>query len=176
MAPPPAEESEVGRQLDGVVLVEQPGGEQTDHDPREHAVVDLSLVTGLVDLAGENDRRHGLEHRLHHEVTHHGGQRGRAVGLPGESDGHADGEQQRQVGEYRVTCRTHRLKERPDDRRVDPAQQVGLTQPQQDARRGQYRDRQHEALAQPLQLREAGYAHPRFPLCAHGFRRIAHYR
>ena len=62
--PPAAEESEVRRQLDGVVAVEQPRGDQADHDAREHAVVDLGLVAGLVDLAGEHDRRHGLEHRL----------------------------------------------------------------------------------------------------------------
>ncbi len=173
---PAAEESEVGRQLDGVVAVEQPRGDQADHDAGEHAVVDLGLVAGLVDLAGEHDRRHGLEHRLHHQVADDGGQRGRTVGLPGETDGDTDGEQQRQVGEQRVARGAHRLEERPDDRGLDPAQQVVLAQPEQDARRGQHRDRQHQALAEPLQLREAGNAQTRLLLCPFRFRRVAHLR
>ena len=155
---PAAEESEIRGQLDGVVAVEQPRGEQTDHDSGEHAVVDLGLVAGLVDLAREHDRRHGLEHRLHHQVAHDGRQCGRTVGLLGESDGDADGEEQREVVEQRVAGGAHRLEERPDDRSLDAAQQVGLAQPQQDARRGQHRDRQHEALAESLQLCEAGNA------------------
>ena len=172
---PASEESEVGRQLDGVVAVEQPRGEQADHDAREHAVVDLGLVAGLVDLAGEHDRRHGLEHRLDHQVAHDGRQCGRTVGLPGESDGDADGEQQRQVGEHRVARGAHGLEERPDDRGLDSAQQVGLAQPEQDARRGQHRDRQHEALAQPLQLREAREsANLTFACARFRFRRVTH--
>ena len=133
---PASEESEVRRQLDGVIAVEEPRGEQADEDAGEHAVVDQGLVAILVDLAGEHDRRHGLEHRLHHQVAHHGGQRRRTVGLLGESDGDADGEEQREVGEHRVACGAHRLEERPDDRSLDAAQQVGLAQSEQDARRG----------------------------------------
>ena len=56
------------------------------------------------------------------------------------------------------------------------AQQVGLTQPEQDPRRRQHRDRQHEALAQPLQLRKAGNAQTRLLLDFFGFRRFAHVR
>ena len=96
---PASEESEVRGQLDGVVAVEQPRGEQADDDSGEHAVVDQGLVAGLVDLAREHDRRHGLEHRLHHQVADDGGQCRRTVGLLGESDGDADGEQQRKVVE-----------------------------------------------------------------------------
>ena len=144
--------------MDGVIAVEQPRGEQADDDAGEHAVVDLGLLAGLVDLAGEHDRRHGLEDRLHHQVADDGRQCGGTVGLLGESDRDADGEQQRKVVEHGAARRAHRLEERPDDRGLDAAQQVRLAQPEQDARRGQHRDRQHEALAQPLQLRESGNA------------------
>ena len=43
---PPAEESQVGREGDGVIAVEQCRRHQTDHDPAEHAVVDLGLLAG----------------------------------------------------------------------------------------------------------------------------------
>ena len=59
---------------------------------------------------------------------------------------------------------------------LDSAQQVGLTQAEQDSRRGQHRDRQHEALAQSLQLREAGNAQTRLLLDCFRFRRVAHCR
>lgn len=58
---PAPEEAEIRRQLDRVVTVVEPRGEQADQDSGEHAVVDLGLVTRLVDLARENDRRHRLE-------------------------------------------------------------------------------------------------------------------
>ncbi len=141
-----------------MISVEQPRGEQADEDSGEHAVVDQGLVAVLVDLAGEHDRRHGLEDGLHHQVADDGGQRGGTVGLLGESDRDAHSEQQRKIVEDGAAGRAHRLEERPDDGSLDAAQQVGLTQPEQDSRRGQHRDRQHEALAQPLQLREAGNA------------------
>ncbi len=150
-----AEEAEIGRQFDGVVAVEEPGGEQADHDAREDLVVDLRLFAGLVDLAGENDRRHRLEHRLHHQVAHDGGQCCRTVRLFREADRDADCEKKGQVGEHRTAGSAHRLEEGADDRGLDPAQQVRLAQAEQDSRRGQHRNRQHEALAQALQLCEA---------------------
>ena len=163
--PPAAEEAEIRRQHNGVVAVEQPCGEQADDDPAEHLVVDLRLFTGLVELTGEHERRHRLEHRLHHQVSDGGRQRGRAVGLAGEADRDTDGEQQRQVVEQRPTGGAHRLEERPDHRCLDPAQQVVLAQPQQDARRREDGDRQHQALAEALQLRETRYAQSRLLLC-----------
>ena len=169
-----SEESEVGRQLDGVVAIEQPRSDQADHDSREHAVVDLGLVAGLVDLTGEHDRRHRLEHRLHHQVPHDGGQRCRTVRLFREPDGDADREKQRQVGEDRIAGGAHRLEEGPEYRSVNPAQQVGLAETEQDPRGGQHRDRQHEALAQALQLREAGDSHARLFLRPLRFRCVAH--
>ena len=45
-----------------------------------------------------------------------------------------------------------------------PAQQVRLPQSQQNARGGQYGDRQHEALTQPLQLGESRDPHARLAL------------
>ena len=98
-----------------------------------------------------------VEHRVHHEVAHDGSQRSRPVGLAGEPDRDTDRKQQRQVGEQGTARGAHGHEERPDDRGVDPAQQVVLTQPEQDARRGQHGDRQHQALAESLQLREARY-------------------
>ena len=156
--PPTPEEAEIGRQLDGVVSVEEPRREQTDQDPREHAVVDLRLLARLVDLTREHDRGHGLEHGLHHEVADHCGQCGGTVRLLGETDGHTDGEEQGQIAEDRVPGSAHRLEEGSDDGRLDPAEQIVLTQPEQDSCRRQYRDRQHEALAEALELSETGDA------------------
>ncbi len=172
--PAAAEESEIRRKFDGVVAVEQPGGQQAHHDAPEHAVVDLRRIAGRASLAGEHDRRHGLEDRIHHQVTDHSRERGGTVGLAGEADRHTDGEQQRQVGEQRTTGLAHRLEERSDHRGVDPTQQVILAQSEQDAGRREYRDRQHQALAQPLQLGEAGDFQTRFRLCACYIRRFAH--
>ena len=112
-----------------MVPVEQPCREEADHDAREYAVVDLRLITGLVDLAREHDRRHGLEHRLHHEVADDRGQRRRTVGLLRESDGDADGEQEREVAEDRVARRAHRLEEGSDDGRLDAPEQIVLAEP-----------------------------------------------
>ena len=158
-----------------MVAVEQPRGEQTDHDPREHAVVDLGLLACLVDLAGEDYRRHGLEDGLDHQVADDGGQCGRTVRLLRESDGDTDGEEQRQVGEHRVAGSAHGLEERPDHRSLDSAEQVGLTQAEQDPRRRQHRDRQHEALAKSLQLRKAGNTQTRLCLRSFRFRRYCSY-
>ena len=163
---PPTEETEVRRQLDGVVPVEQPGGEESDDDAAQHAVVDLRLITGLVQDPVQHDRRHGLEHRLHHQVADDRRQCGGPVGLAGEPDGHTHGEQQGEVVEQCATGRAHGLEERADHRGLDPAQQVILAQAQQDARRREHSDRQHEALAEPLQLRETGDVQSRFSLCA----------
>ena len=157
---PTAEEAEIRRQLDGVVPVEEPRGEQAHHDPGEHAVVDLRLLAGLVDLARQHDRRHGLEHGLHHQVADDRRQRGGPVRLLSEPDGHADGEEQGQVGEDGIAGCAHGVEERSDDRGLDPAEQVVLAQAQQDPRGGQHGDRQHEALAQSLQLGEARNAEP----------------
>ena len=158
--PAAAEEAEIRGQLDRVVLVEQHRGDQADQDAGEHAVVDLGLRSGHVDDALQDHRRHGLEDGLDDQVARRGGESGRTVGLFGEADGHADREQQRQVGEDRPARGTHRLEERSDDRGLDAAQQVGLAQAQQDAGGGQQGDRQHQALAEALQLREAGDAQP----------------
>jgi hypothetical protein len=97
-----------------------------------------------------------LNTALHHQVTDDGGQGGRTVGFLGESDGDTDGEEQREVVEQRATGGAHRLEERADDGCLDPAQQIVLAQSEQDAGGGQYRDRQHQALAEALQLCEAG--------------------
>jgi len=153
--------------MDGVIPIEQQCGHQADGDAAEDAVVDLRLLTELIQHAVEHDRRHGLEDRFHHQVPGGRGQRGGTVGLLGETDGHADSEQQRQVGEDRAARRAHRLEERADHRRLDAAEQVGLAQPQQNAGGGQECDGQHEALAQPLQLREAGDTQPRLLLLGH---------
>ena len=143
-----------------MVPVEQPRGDQPDNDPTEHAVVDLSLFARLIEFALQNERGHGLEHRLHHQIADHRRQSGGTVGLAGKPDGHTHGEQQREVGEQGTAGRAHGLEERPDDRRLDPTQQVVLAEPQQDAGRRQHRDRQHEALAQPLKLGETRYVQP----------------
>ena len=129
-----AEESEVRRQLDGVVPVKEPRGQQAHDDAAEHAVVDLGLSARAVDLTGEYERRHRLEHRLHHQVTNDRGQCGRAVGLAGKTNRHADSEQQRQVGEQRATGGAHRLEERADHRGLDPAEQVILAQSKENSR------------------------------------------
>ena len=169
--PAAAEEAEVGRQLDRVVPIEQPGGHQSDGDPGEHAVVDHHLRPGRVDLTGQHHRRHRLEHCGDDQVARDGGKGGGSVSLLGEADRHAHGEQQRQVGEDRPAGRTHRLEERPDRRGFDLAQQVGLPEPQQDAGCGEQGDRQHEALAESLELGEArhsGPGRPRFLRCDRG--------
>ena len=132
-----SEEAEIGRQFDVVVLVEQPGREQADDDAREHAVVDHRLVARLVNHALEDDRRHGREHAVDDEVAGDRGQRGRPVGLLGEADGDAHGEQQGQVGEDGVARGAHGVEERADHRGVDPAEQVVLAEPEQDACGGQ---------------------------------------
>ena len=48
-------------------------------------------------------------------------------------------------------------------RDIDAAEQVGLPQAEQDARRRQHGDRQHEALAESLELGEPG--DPQAPGC-----------
>lgn len=116
-----AEEAEVGRQLDLVVAVEQPRGHQPDHDATQDAVVDRLVPV-------EHHRRHRLEDTVEHEVAGQSRQRGRAVGLLGEADGHADREQQTEVGVDRTACRAHRVEERADHRRVDAAEQVILSE------------------------------------------------
>ena len=68
------------------------------------------------------------------------------------------------MGEDRTAGGAHRLEERAYHRDRDLTQQVGLPESQQDAGGRQECDRQHQALAQPLQLREAGDAEPRLLL------------
>ena len=97
--PPAAEKAEIRWQLNGVVPVEQHGGNQTDDDPAQNAVVDLRLFPGGVQHVGQYDRRHRFEHGLHHQIADHRRQRGGAVGLAGETDRHTDGEKHGQVGE-----------------------------------------------------------------------------
>ncbi len=155
-----AEEAEVRRQLDVVVAVEEPGGDQAEDDAAEDAVVDRRLLARHVGDPVEHDRGHRGEDRLHHEVASHRCQGGRPVGLASETDGHADREEQGEVGEDGAARGAHRLEERADDGGVDLAQQVGLAEPEQDAGRGKQSDRQHEALAESLQLREPRDAQP----------------
>ena len=82
-----------------MVAVEQHGGDQSDDDAAENAVIDLRLFTRFIEYILEHERRHGFEDRLHHQVSDDSGQCGGPVGLAGESDRHTDGEQQREVVE-----------------------------------------------------------------------------
>ena len=146
--PAPVEESEVVGQLGAVEPLPQNRGQQTHHDAGEHTVVDQRLVAVRVGLAFEDDRRHGLEHAVDDHVSDHGGQGGGTVGLLGPSDGDTHREDERQPGE-------HCLAGCGDDgrggvHRLEPAEQVVLAEPQQDAGRGKYRDRQHQAAAEAL--------------------------
>ena len=153
---PAAEEAEVGRQLDRVVPVEEGRGDEADEDPAEDGVVDHRLPAARGLLPFEHERRHRLEDRLDDEVAGDGREGGRPVRLAGEADRDADGEEDRQVREDRAARRAHGLEEGADDRGVDLAEEVGLAEPEQDAGRRQQRDRQHQALAEPLELGEPG--------------------
>src|SRR5680860_1056411 len=95
---PPAEESEIVRQLDPVVPLPQDRSGDTDQDAAEDAVVDGLLLCALrrspVDV-----RRHRGEHAVEYEVPDDRRQRRRPVGLASEPDGDTYREDDRQVVE-----------------------------------------------------------------------------
>jgi hypothetical protein len=89
-----------------VEALPQQGGDEPHHDAAEHlggvlhAVVDDlddALVLGFLDddrvLDGRAEEHH-LGHPVEDQVADDGGERGGAVGLAGEADGHAHGEEQ----------------------------------------------------------------------------------
>ena len=156
--PPAAEERQVGRQLDPVVLLEQQRGDQADHDAAEHAVVDELLDLPLPRLL-QDVRREGVGDSREDEVADDGREAGRPVGLAGEADRDADGEQQGQVGEQRVAGGGQDGGDRQEPLGVGAealvAEHVGLTQTQQQRSGGQRGDGEHERAADALQLGEA---------------------
>ncbi len=115
----------------------------------------LGLVGGCrqvrmgLDQAGRDVRRHvqqGLGALGGDQEADHARQARRAVVLAREAHGHADGEQQAQVGEDRVAGGGHE----------GDVQQVGLAQPQQQPGHRQHGDGQHQGAAQGLEEFERG--------------------
>ncbi|CRQ64570.1 hypothetical protein PAERUG_P47_London_12_VIM_2_12_12_01943 [Pseudomonas aeruginosa] len=122
-----AEERQVFRQLHVLEAVIQGASHQAADDAGEHAHVDARIDH--------------LEHRDHHQVADGAGEAGGAIVVASETDGDADGEDQRQVGEDRLAGVV-------DQRNVE---QVDVAQAQQQAGDRQDRDRQHQGAAQALQ-------------------------
>ena len=124
--PSSSKKSQVLREFDVTESVVQRAAHQAADDPREHAHVDLWI-------------KH-LERGDHHQIADSARQPSGAVVVAGETDGDANGEDERQIGENRAARCVH-------DRDV---QQVGITQAQQQAGNRQDGDGQHQGAAQPL--------------------------
>jgi hypothetical protein len=128
-----AEESQPLGKLDGVEALIEISGQQSAQDAGKHPHIGrlLEAINAGADV-GQDLRQH--------PVTDRPGQAGRP-NVGGEADGHTDGEQQGQVAEDHPT----RIRQPWD------VQQVRLPEPQQDPRRREHGDRQHQRTTDPLQ-------------------------
>ncbi len=103
---------------------------------------------------------HGSGHAVEDEIADQGGERGGAVGLTGEADRHAHGEQQREMVEEGAAGGGHDPGhgQQPGQGAAQAvlAEQVVLTEPEEQAGRGEHRDGHHQGTADPLQHRERG--------------------
>ena len=161
---PAAEEGQVGRQGDPVVLLPEEGRDETAEDAAEHAVVDQLLVLTRLGC-GQDEGGHGIPDALEDEVADDGGERGRPVGLLRHPDGDPDREQQGEVREQGAAARADDGGDHLPPEAVG-SEQVRLAQTQHEGRHGQRGDGQHEAAPELL---DRGEVEPllRGPLCRH---------
>ncbi len=165
-----AEEAEVGRQLDPVIALIEQGGDDADDDSAEHSEVDDVLTLAVVRAEA---RRHGREDTGEDHIPDDRGQRGGAVGLLRESDGHTDGEDQRQVVEQSRTSgredRRHRQQPTCELAESVCTEHVRLTEAHEQGRGRQDSDRKHERAADALELGESRYRLLAFLRCLSGW-------
>ena len=156
------------RQLDLIELVVQRRHAQTDHDAAEHT--HLQGCDAQHGGGGVGRHRfyaacridHGLNGCIHNDIGHCTGQGGHLFFLAGHADGHAHGEQQRQIVEHGAAGLAHHVQNGVDQGTgVDDAVQaigrqhgfVGerAADTQQQARYRQQCNGQHKAASHALQ-------------------------
>ena len=158
--PPAAEEGEISGQVDPMEAVVERAAQQTAQDAgRDRQCLELVLLERLngevVSLPGQRRERGGRsdEHLRAlggDQIRHHGRKPGGAVILARESDRDTDREQQSEIVEDRL----------PGSLEDGQIQQVRLAEAKQQGCDRQYRDRQHQGAADPLQLREELFVKP----------------
>ncbi len=159
----PAEKGQVVRQLDGSEAVVEVSADQAGENADRHPQLEQGRgpeigggqILGLTGQARDHfgrDGDQGLGAIGGHQETDHARQARRAIAVFGEAHRDADGEQQPQIMEDRVS--------RGGDKRL-AAEDVRLAQPQQEPRDRQHGDGQHQGAAQGLQGADSR-------ICAHG--------
>ena len=151
-----AEETEVGRKFDPVVALIEKRGDDTDDDAAEHSVVDDVLTLTIVRA---EDRSQRGEDAVEDHIADDGSQCRGTVGLLGEADGDTDGEDQRQIvkqsGAGGGEDRRYRQQPIRELAETIGTEHVRLSEPHQQGRGRQHRDREHERTADALKLRES---------------------
>jgi hypothetical protein len=138
------EEPEVRRQLDPVVPIEQRAGGAADEDAAEHARV--HRIDAHDRLRRQTEvRGHDAERRQEHDEADGSGQRRDAV-VVGQSQRHADREDERQRAEDGAARLRHHIRQRRWQTR-----EVRAADTEQQSGHRQHRDREHQRLADLLE-------------------------